>query len=116
MTLLHTSSFKLQRWTWRGRINVAGVPLLALCFSIEFLMGLTEMIRAGGLPWLGLWGVGPVIMGALFAEEDWVNYPRWPSFAGMLIWGSIPWLLAIRYLPWSLGLCLVWLALRALRR
>jgi hypothetical protein len=75
-------------------------------------MGLTEMLRAGGLPWVGLWGVGPVIMGALFAEEDWVNHPRWPSFVGMLIWGSIPWLLAIRFLPWGLGLCLFWLALR----
>ena len=82
----------------------------ALCFSMVFLVGLQQFIAHGGLPTLGLWAVAPLVLGALVAEEAWVQGHMATGLVGLVTWSALPWLLAIdATLPWAYMLAMVWL-------
>jgi hypothetical protein len=98
-------------WTWRAALRTIGIPVVGFGFCIIFLIGIMQVIEHGGLPPLGLWAVGPVVMGALLAEQEWVNGRIWRGLFGMLIWSGIPWLLALNSHPWGALLGIAWLAL-----
>ncbi|HEU5089685.1 MAG TPA: zinc ribbon domain-containing protein [Roseiflexaceae bacterium] len=90
----------------RAVLQAAG----ALCFSIVFLVGLQQFIAHGGVPALGLWALAPLVLGALVAEEAWVQGHMAAGLLGLVTWSALPWLLAIDMaLPWGYVLALVWL-------
>jgi hypothetical protein len=90
----------------RAGLQAAG----ALCFSIIFLVGLQQFIAHGGMPALGLWALAPLVLGALVAEEAWVQGHMTTGLLGLVTWSALPWLLAIDMaLPWGYALALVWL-------
>jgi hypothetical protein len=101
------SPLSLVRW--------AGIPIVGMAFSLIFLFGILQLIDRGGLPPLGLWGLLPVVTGALLSEEEWVNGKLGRGLLGMAIWGGIPWLLAGDLLSLAVLLGAAWLALRATR-
>jgi hypothetical protein len=88
-----------------------------LGYSIIFLIGIMQVIEYGGVPGLGFWGIGPVVVGALLAEEEWLNGRLWMGLFGMAVWAGFPWLVALNLFPFGALLCGAWVALRlTLRR
>lgn len=96
-------------------VRWAGIPIVGMAFSLIFLFGILQLIDRGGLPPLGLWGLLPVVTGALLSEEEWVNGKLGRGLLGMAIWGGMPWLLAGDLLSLAALLGAAWLALRIAR-
>lgn len=96
---------------WQQLISWAGVPLVALGYSVVFLIGIMQVIEYGGIPGLGLWGIAPVVIGALLAEEQWMNGRLWSGLFGMAVWASFPWLLSLNLFTIGAALATAWLAL-----
>jgi hypothetical protein len=95
----------LRRQTLRAGL-IAGT---ALCFSVVFLIGLRQLIAHGGLPAIGMWAIAPVVLGGLLAEEAWVNGHTVAGLAGIVVWATLPWLLAAdQALPWGLVVAGLW--------
>ncbi len=82
-------------------------------FAILFLFGLNEFMQTGGLPVVGLWPLVILTIGALQAQEAWVNGDLRAGARGMLLWGGMIWLLAAnRAIPWAVLLVIGWAVLR----
>jgi hypothetical protein len=96
--------------------RMALIPLIGIGYAVVFLIGLMQVIEHGGLPGVGLWGVGPVVAGALCAEEDWLNGRPLPGLLGLLVWAALPWALAVDMLPLGAALGCSWLVARAVGR
>jgi hypothetical protein len=104
-------------WTWQQVLQWAGIPLIGLGYSIIFLIGIMQVIEYGGVPGLGFWGIGLIVVGALLAEEEWLNGRLWMGLFGMVVWAGLPWLLVLNLFPLGALLGGVWVTLRfALRR
>ncbi|MDZ4719072.1 MAG: hypothetical protein SH847_11520 [Roseiflexaceae bacterium] len=104
-------------WTWQQLLQWAGIPIVGLGYSIIFLIGIMQVIEYGGVPGLGIWGIGPIVVGALLAEEEWINGRLWIGLSGMVVWAGFPWLLALNLFPFAAIMCGAWCVTRfAIRR
>lgn len=98
-------------------LRLIGVPLLALIYAVFFLIGILQFLETGGLSTPGLYILGPVVGGALFAEEAWVRGKHIAGLGGMIVWGSMPWIIAAGFaLPWGLLLGGSWCMAHLWRR
>lgn len=102
--------------TWQQLVSWAAVPLVALAYSVVFLIGIMQVIEYGGIPGLGLWGIAPIVIGALLAEEQWMNGRLWSGLFGMAVWASFPWLLSLNLFTIGAILAAVWLVMHIASR
>ncbi len=97
------------RVVWREALIFFG----GFVFAIVFLVGLKLFLEMGGVPVLGIWPVGLLAGGALFAQQSWINGKLWAGLRGMLLWSGATWLVAAgRAVPWVLLLVAFWVMTR----